>query len=66
MREHSIECSGSIVLECKCGETIVLLGQEDDWDAEKRLTFACECGERLTLANRLNEGAWFNQLLPKP
>jgi hypothetical protein len=66
MREHSIECSGRIVLECKCGERIVLLGEEDDWYVEKRLTFACECGERLTLANRLNEGAWFNQLLPKP
>ncbi len=66
MREHSIECSGRIVLECKCGERIVLLGEEDDWYREKHLIFACECGERLTLANRLKGGAWFNQLLHQP
>jgi hypothetical protein len=66
MREHSIECSGRIVLECKCGEMIVLLGEEDDWYREKHLVFACECGERLTLANRLKGGAWFNQLLHQP
>ena len=63
MRERSIECSGRIVLGCKCGEKMVLLGQEDDWYREKRLTFACECGEKLTLASRINERAWLNQLL---
>jgi hypothetical protein len=52
MRRQSIYRSGRIVLECQCGERIVLLGQEDDWYREKRLTFVCECGEKLTLANR--------------
>ena len=65
MRERSIECSGRIVLDCTCGERVVLLGQEDDWYREKRLTFACECGESLTLANRINESAWLNPRLSK-
>ncbi len=56
MRRQSIYRSGRIVLECQCGERIVLLGQEDDWYRVKRLVFACECGEKLTLANRQGAG----------
>jgi hypothetical protein len=53
--EHSVPCSGRIVLECKkCRELLILLGLEDDWRSE-RSAFECECGERLTLADR-NDG----------
>ena len=55
MREHTISCSDQIVLECGCGERLVLLGYEDDWYTEEHLTFACGCGEALTLADRLIE-----------
>ena len=50
--EHSVPCSGRINLECKrCRELLILLGLEDDWRSE-RSTFECECGEKLTLADR--------------
>ena len=53
---HSIPFSGRIVLECGCGERLVLLGLEDDWYSE-RTAFECECGEELTLADRADEDA---------
>ena len=50
--DHSVPCSGRIVLECgKCRELLILLGLEDDWRSE-RSEFVCECGEKLTLAHR--------------
>ena len=56
-RSLEIETSEQIVLECKCGERLVLLGREDDWYAEGRNTFECECGEELTLAARVEKGS---------
>jgi hypothetical protein len=53
--EQYILCSERMVLECVCGERLVLLGLEEDWYSELRTVFDCECGERLTLANRLDE-----------
>lgn len=53
--EHLVPCSGRIVLECECGERIVLLGLEEDWRLEERTTFECECGEELTFNDRLDE-----------
>jgi hypothetical protein len=51
-----IECSGRIVLWCgECGEALVLLGCEEDWRSERAL-FKCHCGQKLTLANRRDEG----------
>ncbi len=51
-----IECSGRIVLWCgECGEALVLLGCEEDWRSE-RTFFKCHCGQKLTLANRRDEG----------
>ncbi len=45
-----------IVLECRaCNERIVLGGPEDVW-LSGRTTFECECGQRLTLAHRTEEG----------
>jgi hypothetical protein len=54
--ERSLLFSERIVLECRCGERLVLLGLEDDWYSEGRTTFECECGSRITLANRIEEG----------
>ena len=51
--------SGSILLGCRgCGERVVLLGKEEDWEGEGRLAFRCSgCGEELTLDDRVGEGA---------
>ena len=56
MQEHIIDCSGYIVLRCRCGERLLLLGREDDWLSAQRPSLICECGETLTLANRFVEG----------
>jgi len=51
--EHFIPCSKSILLECRCGEKLLLLGRKADWRKEGRTVFECsECGEKLSL----NEG----------
>ena len=56
-RCSELEVSGRIVLGCgSCGERVVLLGREDDWHSEGRTVFECECGTRLTLADRVGEG----------
>lgn len=54
--ERFVLCSERIVLECDCGERLVLLGLEEDWRSERPI-FECECGEKLTLANRTDEEA---------
>ena len=53
--ERIVLCSERIILECKCGERLVLLGREDDWYSEGRAVFECECGNKLTLAHRSYE-----------
>ena len=53
--EKTVECSGRSILECGCGERLILLGLEEDWLLEQRTNFECECGQALTLADRLNE-----------
>ena len=53
---HILESSGRIILECGCGERLILLGLEEDWRSEQRTLFECLCGKGLTLStNRLNE-----------
>jgi len=54
--DHYILCSDRIVLDCGCGERLVLLGLEEDWHSERSI-FECVCGEELTLADRHVEGA---------
>jgi predicted SprT family Zn-dependent metalloprotease len=50
--EHFVICSKSIVLECRCGEKLILLGREADWKKEGRTVFACRrCGKKLSLAD---------------
>jgi hypothetical protein len=61
-----IEASHRIVLQCGCGERLVLLGREDDWSAEGRDAFECGCGEKLTLADRLESVPGGADLLRDP
>lgn len=53
--EQFVLCSERIVLECECGERMILLGLEEDWYLEGRTVFECECGKELTLADSLDE-----------
>ena len=52
--DRFVEFSERIVLECDCGEKVVLLGMEDDWDAHDD-AFDCECGRKVTLADRADD-----------
>ena len=52
--DRFVEFSERIVLECDCGENIVLLGMEDDWDARDDV-FDCECGRKVSLADRADD-----------
>ena len=62
--EHTLESSGRIILECGCGERLILLGLEEDWRSEQRTEFECSCGKGLNLSDRLNEDVLaFRQLL---
>jgi hypothetical protein len=51
----TVECSGRMTLECGCGERLILLGLKEDWLSEQRTNFECQCGQSLTLADRLDE-----------
>jgi hypothetical protein len=54
--DRFVVCSEHIVLECgSCGERLMLLGFESDWHSEGRTAFECQCGERLTLTDRIDE-----------
>ena len=49
--------SEHIVLGCGvCNEKLILLGPEEEWRS-RRAIFRCECGEKITLDNRLAEEA---------
>ena len=50
--ERFVLFSERIIIECRCGERLVLLGLEEDWFSEGRTAFECECGRRPTLADR--------------
>ncbi len=52
--ECFVSCSDQIVLQCRCGEVLILLGLEEDWHSE-RTVFKCRCGQGLTLADRPTE-----------
>jgi len=48
--ERFIACLGRIVLECRCGEKLILLGRKRDWRKEGRTAFECGgCRKRLFL-----------------
>jgi hypothetical protein len=52
--EGFVSFSERIVLGCGCGERLILLGLEEDWQSEKTV-FECQCGARLTLVDRIYE-----------
>jgi hypothetical protein len=55
--ERYVLCPDRTVLGCRCGESLILLGREEDWYSEGRTTFECyRCGETVSLADGLNEG----------
>ncbi len=54
LKERFVDCSKAIVLECQCGEKLLLLGRKSDWHSEGRKVFECvECGNKLSLKDRL-------------
>ena len=69
MKVAEVESSGRIVLGCGCGESIVLLGREEDWRDEGRLAFQCAgCGGEVALAEReteAEEGDFIGSLVRK-
>lgn len=54
--EEFVLCSERILLGCRCGERLVLLGLEEDWRSERN-AFECGCGVQLTLADRVDDEA---------
>ncbi len=55
LADNTVECSGHMTLECRCGERLILLGLKEDWLLEERTNFGCRCGQILTIADRLDE-----------
>jgi hypothetical protein len=50
--ERDILSTDRTVLNCSCGEKLILLGREEDWHSEGRTTFEChQCGGAISLAN---------------
>jgi hypothetical protein len=50
LSEYFVTVPTSMVLKCRCGEKLWLLGHETDWRKEGRTVFLCGgCGEPLSL-----------------
>jgi hypothetical protein len=57
VNEYLVSFSKRILLECRCGERLLLLGLEKDWRAERRTTFKCGgCGAKLSLDGVSSKG----------
>ncbi len=55
--ERCVLCPDRTVLGCRCGESLILLGREEDWYSEGRTTFEChQCRGPLSLTDMLDEG----------
>jgi hypothetical protein len=53
--ERFTTCSKTIVLECRCGEKLLLLDREADWRKEERTVFECRvCARKLSLIDLSN------------
>jgi hypothetical protein len=54
--ERFVVCTDGIVLDCRCGESLILIGHEEDWYTEGRTIFECrKCGGGLTLASQTSQ-----------
>ena len=62
MAGHFIDCTESIVLDCRCEEKLILLGREADWRLRNAISRCC-CGENLPLNDRIDEEAIRNEEL---
>jgi hypothetical protein len=52
--DQYVEPKGQLVLECECGEQLVIFGVEDDWRSRHAI-FKCECGQKLSLGTPADE-----------
>jgi len=68
LAENFASCSSSILLECRCGEKTLLLGDVFDWTLDGHALFECSgCGRKLSLSEnrgesndcRLSNVRWF-------
>jgi len=41
LAERFVTCSRSIVIDCGCGEKLLLLGRKSDWRSEGHTVFEC-------------------------
>ena len=57
MREPPIDCPENTVLDCRCGEQLVLFGSEDDWYSRNAIFVCPRCEEKLTLDGCIDEEA---------
>ena len=55
--EDRSEPRRSSILECECGQRLVLIGPEEDWRS-RRAVFKCECGRKLTLDDHARQEAF--------
>jgi hypothetical protein len=54
--DRFVLCTDEVVLQCQCGEQLILLGREADWYSEGRNTFDCGgCGRSNPLTDRLED-----------
>ena len=50
LADNYVTCSKGIVLDCRCGEKLILLGRKGDWILEGRTDFECGgCRGKLSL-----------------
>lgn len=54
--ERFVLYSERMVLECPCGERIIVLGHEDDWYVEGCSLFECGCGRMVAFPPRAGGG----------
>jgi hypothetical protein len=58
VKEYFVTCSKRIVLECCCGERLILLGLKADWRKEGRTVVECSrCREKLSLPDAPRRGS---------
>ena len=52
--EFDARTEKSLVLDCGCGEKLVIFGQLEDW-LSRNPVFRCACGEGLTFSDDAKE-----------
>ena len=52
--QHDPHAEKSFVLDCSCGEKMVIFGRVEDW-LPLNPVFRCNCGEKLTFSDEAKE-----------